>query len=347
MILIGEYAVLEGAASLVRAVDRFAFVRLAPNNKGNFTVEAPNLSVPPQDFVITAKGKVRFNPKAIPAFVRRLDFFARLFETITLFYQKRGATIPHCDLTLDTTSFYDEALKNKIGVGSSAALTAALVQAVSDFMRDICPMNMEEALLLALRAHRSAQKGIGSGIDIASSVYGGIIEYTMIGDDAAADFKLPKKLEYPQNLHIISVWTGISASTRRMVGSINEFKEHSNLRYMEIMDNLRTISGDSCESFAKGDLTAFFKGCEDYYRQLIRLGDESGVPIISAVHMDIEKIVRESGAIYKPSGAGNGDFGIAMTDDEDIAHAVRSAVNKKGFKTVDLNTSFDGAGIVA
>jgi phosphomevalonate kinase len=108
------------------------------------------------------------------------------------------------------------------------------------------------------------------------------------------------------------------------------------------MNNLSMISADACLTFAKNELKGFFDGCRDYYNQLLKLGDESGVPIISAIHQKIEKIVRQSGGIYKPSGAGNGDFGIAMTDDKDKAGFIKSAIEKKGFITVDLNTSHVG-----
>jgi phosphomevalonate kinase len=344
MILIGEYAVLEGAPALVRAVDRFALVEVCDNPVGNFTVEAPNLSVPAQDFVITSGGEVRFDPNAVPVFIKRLSFFARLFETVWQFYSNKNIKIDYCKIDLNTASFYDAELNNKIGVGSSAALTAALVNAIDANQNNGEMLSKKDIFMLALKAHRYAQKGIGSGIDIASSVYGGIIEYTMVKDDES-NFKEPKRIDYPADLNIISVWTGKSASTRKMVGSVSEFKNRSYLRYKEIMDNLSATTGDACESFKKKDVSRFLESCAEYYKQLLELGNESSVSIISDVHKDIEKIVRNGGGVYKPSGAGSGDFGIAMTSDAEKALYLKTLIEENGFKTVNLSTSDTGVQI--
>ncbi|MCK5853535.1 hypothetical protein KAH27_10950 [bacterium] len=347
MILIGEYAVLEGAPSLVRAVDRYAEVQIFENPVGNFSVEAPNLGVPFQDFIITKKGNIRFDPNGIHLFLNRLSFFSLLFETIWRFYNDKNIEIKYCKIILDTTSFYDSGLKNKLGMGSSAALTVALVKAVEKWVysNSNYALKDDDIFLLALKAHRQAQNGVGSGIDIASSVYGGIIEYTIVKDDEK-NFNLPKIVFYPDNLSIISVWTGKSASTRKMVGSVNEFKKNSYLRYTEIMDNLVRISKQSCADFKKGEISGFLSKCSLFYEQLIRLGEESGAPIISEVHQEIEKIVRQNGGVYKPSGAGSGDLGIAMTDNPDDVSVIISAIEKSGFKTVNLNTSSTGVQLI-
>ncbi len=339
MILIGEYAVLEGAPALVRAVDRYAQVDVSDNPVGNFTVEAPNLGVPPQDFVITLGGSVRFDPNGDEIYIKRLTFFSRLFETILQYYSYKNIKISNCKINLDTASFYDARLNTKIGVGSSAALTAALVNAVDVYIGG--NLSRKDIFLLALKAHRYAQKGIGSGIDIASSVYGGIVEYKMVGAEQE-DFEEPLQIEYPEDLYIISVWTGKSASTRKMVGSVSEFKKRSYLRYKEIMDNLSGISKDACEAFKNKNTAEFLKGCSEYYKQLLDLGNESSVSIISEVHKNIAEIVKQCGCVYKPSGAGSGDFGIAMTDDAEKAEYLRLTIEKNGFRTVDLNTSSDG-----
>ncbi len=342
MILIGEYAVLEGAPAIVKAVDRYAGVEISDNSAGNFSVEAPNLGVPPHDFVMTQSGKIRFDPNGIPSFVNRLGFFGRLFETVWSFYHQKNIKIDYCKIVLDTASFYDIELNAKIGVGSSAALTAALVKAVDQWVNGNRSLSKKEIFLLALKAHRRAQKGIGSGIDIASSVYGGIVEYKMVKEDEK-DFEEPVRLHSPDDLQIISVWTGKSASTRKMVGSIGEFKNVHYLRYKEIMDNLSRVSRNACSAFKSKDTDSFLQCCGEYYRLLLRLGEEGSVSIVSDVHKNIERIVRDSGGIYKPSGAGSGDFGIALSADEENASSIRFALQKNGYKTVDLEISETGA----
>jgi phosphomevalonate kinase len=80
--------------------------------------------------------------------------------------------MPHLRLHVDSSAFFgpDGA---KLGLGSSAAVAVGTAQALLRYS-GLEPGALEDSTLrAALDGHRSRQGGIGSGYDIAASLYGG------------------------------------------------------------------------------------------------------------------------------------------------------------------------------
>src|SRR5262245_2351577 len=138
VLLLGEYAVLEGRAAICAAVDRYARARVAP---GPLRVEAKNLGI--------AWEGAGEPPPALAAACALLS--------------ARGAS---AQVEIDTSEFSQGEVK--LGLGSSAAALAALAAALAP---DLSP---KDRFHLAEDAHRAAQGGIGSGVDVAASTYGGL-----------------------------------------------------------------------------------------------------------------------------------------------------------------------------
>jgi len=70
-------------------------------------------------------------------------------------------------ISLDTRAFRDPSSGNKIGLGSSAALAAALSVALES-------IGGARARDAAHAGHRTFQGGAGSGVDVACGIAGGI-----------------------------------------------------------------------------------------------------------------------------------------------------------------------------
>jgi mevalonate kinase len=121
-----------------------------------------------------------------------------LFEAV--WNTSRPATASRClAVSLDTAVFRDPGSGSKIGLGSSAALTAALATALH-------ALGGDKADTVAHVAHRLFQGGAGSGVDIACSIEGGTVEYRMAGRQATP-------VEWPAGLYFSVLWSGISADT--------------------------------------------------------------------------------------------------------------------------------------
>jgi mevalonate kinase len=102
-----------------------------------------------------------------------------------------------------------------LGLGSSAAVTVAVVAAMSAAAGgdDTSPMWRKSVLTLALGAHRAVQNGLGSGADVAASVYGGVIRF--VRENGSLPTVTP--LTFPSDTILLAGWTGEPASTQGLV----------------------------------------------------------------------------------------------------------------------------------
>lgn len=341
MILLGEYAVLEGAPALVSAVDRHAEVEATENQRSEFSVSAPSLDVEAIDFVVTSKGHVRFDPRIDSGILQRLEFFRLIFEHILNHFENRS--LPYLKFKLNTDAFYSAEINRKMGFGSSAALTAALIRVLLE--KDDRDVSKEKVMQIALDAHHHAQGKVGSGIDIAASTYGGVLVYRITGGESALQYEV-NNLDLWDTLSILPIWTGQSASTKKMVGGIREFKEAQPIIYDNVIQHLSRLSADGCAAFKQQDPDKFFEIVGDYHDGMDQLGQKSGVPVISPEHRRLNDIVRQSGGIYKPSGAGGGDIGIAFSTNADQLNHIKQKVEREGFKTLNIKIAGQGVQIV-
>jgi phosphomevalonate kinase len=314
IILIGEYAVLEGAPALVAAVDRYAGVETREGGapQPTLTVHAPEIGV--QRAVLTRPQLTGDAEKPLALVLSRL--------------RALPATIQ--EVTLDTQAFFDGT--DKLGLGSSAALTVALERLLD-------PHGSTDAIFeRAYQAHRDFQKGAGSGIDLAASVHGGVLRYRLRGAD------LPERtpLKWPKDLAMIAIWSGASADTRRFLVDVAGFAGREPSSYAGIMSALTRTSEQGCAAFAAGDVEGFLAAAAAYGEGLANLGKAAGVAIETPEHARIGAIARSSGARYKPAGAGGGDLGVALCRQGD-APAVQDALKNAGLRIVPVAVSSTGA----
>ncbi|MEO0814203.1 MAG: ATP-binding protein, partial [Myxococcota bacterium] len=152
VILLGEYAVLYGATALVAATDRFARVTLEPQGSFELCALGHELRVEHCD--------------ALRAADSRLSLVASVFEQVS-------GGLPKVRVTINTDEFFQGG--TKLGLGSSAAVAVALARALRRLGGE--SPSAQQLFQDAHAAHQHAQGGVGSGIDIAASAYGGLLAY--------------------------------------------------------------------------------------------------------------------------------------------------------------------------
>ena len=162
LVLSGDFAVLRNAPAVVVAVDRRAEVAIEPAPGSDYGFFAPGLVDRRRPFSIE-------NDK-----VRRADDDVgdprRLVEAVV--EQFAGSMPPPCNIEIDTRRFFDDASAEKLGLGASAAAVVALVRALQP-----PGTSVEDTCRIARNAHSALQNGLGSGLDIAASCYGGVLEF--------------------------------------------------------------------------------------------------------------------------------------------------------------------------
>lgn len=181
LVLIGEYAVVDGFPAVVAAVSRRATATVTAGVNDGESLE------------------VRGNdPRwvSVADSAREQPLLAAVLDEVT----KRGIALPSGRIAVSTTAFATEG--KKLGLGSSAAAAVAFTSVF------VHPLGTDAIHDVARAAHRAFQGG-GSGIDVAASTYGGILKFQSGAATAAPAL--------PADLAVVVAWTGVPAKTQGFV----------------------------------------------------------------------------------------------------------------------------------
>ncbi len=336
LILLGEYAVLEGAPALVAAVNRVARVEVETAPAESPLVSAPTLGIHRQPWAVDAAGRVVL-PGAGTALREKLAFFRAAIQRV---WPALPHPLPAAHITLDTGDFYLAESGEKLGFGSSAALTVALLQALYRRSGASDPPAYE-LFRQALRAHYQAQGKMGSGVDIAASVFGGVLQYQIPPGDPLNAMIEP--LELPGELLMLVIWAGKPASTRELIGRVHAWRQREPQQYRRVMTHLADLSFAGCHAVINEEIGRFLEIVAQYCQTLGELGDLCGAPILSSEHAAIRDIVTAEGAVYKPSGAGGGDLGIALATEGTVLERVAARLAIAQYPVIDVKVAHEGA----
>ena len=332
LILLGEYAVLEGAPALVGAVARRARVTIDPAVDRS-VLHSSMLSAEVSFRVV--KGSMVLDETVSEADRNRLGVFKACFDR-TLQSLPDGLPGP-LRIGLDTSAFFLPDGSRKLGVGSSAALTVALTASLYAWagVMDARVPDRKRLMNEAMGAHRMAQSNTGSGVDIAASVYGGVFRYELPASDPLSDIRMmPTHL--PSDLTTVAIWTGRSASTPEMVANVNRFKQRNERQYRTLMDHMTALSRAGIAALGESDTSAFLDAIRGYRDAMTELGDASGTPIMSDPHREIDAICTGHGVCYKPSGAGGGDLGVLFATNGAPVGEILARLEQAGYPAFDL-----------
>ncbi|WP_338598829.1 phosphomevalonate kinase [Sulfolobus tengchongensis] len=216
----------------------------------------------------------------------------------------------------------------KTGLGSSSASTVALTACLYYVLKG--KLDLFEIHKLAQIANYKRQRGIGSGFDIASAVFGSIV-YKRFTDIEKMDF-YHEKLNLG-NYDMILGFTGRSSET---VGLVRKFVEKSYLE--DFKEMMRLIDDENNMAIKLIKLSKMDEAVEH-----VRLGRKYlnylaeriiGVKLVSKDEEELIKIAENEGALIALSpGAGGGDSIFALGENLD---KVREAWRKKGIYIIDV-----------
>jgi phosphomevalonate kinase len=95
-------------------------------------------------------------------------------------------------------------------------------------------------------------------------------------------------------------------------------------------------------ALSNGRAGRFLESVGEFWEALDVLGRAIEMPILSIEHRRLRQLGNESNVQYKPSGAGGGDFGIALTDSTAAAQEMAGRAAAAGFEVVDLRIEPEG-----
>ena len=227
-------------------------------------------------------------------------------------------------VALDTSAFGTPDGSAKYGFGSSAALTVALVGALAAWF------GAESGGEMPYMAHERFQSTPGSGVDIATSLAGGLIEYRFGGRTVTA-------LDWPDDLHLALVFSGISASTGSMLAKLDP----ASVDYSE----LGRAAENAAAAWSTGDAAKIVAATLDYGAALGKFDEQNRIGIFDGGHAALVNAARHSAVAYKPCGAGGGDIGVVLGTSVAEVDAFVAAAAGQGFSRVDASIDMNGMAV--
>lgn len=316
----GEYAVLEqDCPAILVAVNQFVRVSISENTTGTGLIHSKQYSQDSIHWIRKGSQMVIDN---------RDNPFEYILSAIS--FTEQYCLEQNIDLTvydLHVNSDLDSSDGKKFGLGSSAAVTVATVKAILKFYG----VQADNELIYKLSAisHYHVQ-GNGSAGDIAASVYGGWIAYQTF-NKAWLQYQLAHKslsevinsawpglrielLTPPAGMKLMIGWSQKPASTSRLVDETNANKNTLIDEYAGFLSQSRACVLKMIDGFETNNIALI--------QQQIRVNRALLQHFAKINHIAIEiprltkliTIAEKFGGAAKTSGAGNGDCGIVIAD---------------------------------
>jgi mevalonate kinase len=334
LVIVGDYAVLEGAPAIATTVGIRAkaqvtvtdardsvFIDLAGGKAYNFSVE-PGVGLCWADESPAERGMI-------------LEVVINTcYELLHL-----PGPLPALRISMNTDAFFRSIGGSpvKLGVGSSAAalvaLTGALVAALG------IPVERPSLLSMCHAAHRRFQGGLGSGIDVSAALYGGVVGVTagrgVSGPEA-------ETLGWPKGLAMLPLWSGASSSTPELLRRFARYRETKSDAFNNHMRHLTRFARQADATWRSESVVELMSALAGFDDALRALDSDAGIGINTEAHERLRGLVERNGAVYKTSGAGGGDFGLAISDSTDVIDAVRADAIDSGYLSLDQKLGVDG-----
>ncbi len=332
LILVGEYAVVEGAPALVAAVNRRVRVALEERDGEGWAYRTSaeggverTLTLDVDGRLVDAAGHLARDDPA----VRLLAVALEAAREATDAPLPRGLAVQ-----IESGALFADGDGQKLGLGSSAAVMVALGAALRRLgVARGAAASPGDAWQLDLEAHRRLQGGRGSGADVAASHHGGVIRFQRGADSTIRC----RSVEVPADLHMRCFWTGRSASTADFLAKAAACRMRAPEDWEAHMTRLTAVATQAANAFEKANTRAFLAACAQYAEGLQGLGETLEAPIVSGPHRRLSVLAHASGAVYKPSGAGGGDIGVAFGDDPDGLDRMARSAAEAGFPTLTID----------
>ncbi|CAN5904275.1 phosphomevalonate kinase [soil metagenome] len=344
LMLSGEYAVLDGAPALMVAVNRRAIARI---DSGGARGSSP--------FLLAVASEIA---------------------------AQRGDGDPAARLALqiavDSRGFYDGT--NKLGLGSSAAVTAAAVYLALATTDE--HVSLADVHSVAAAAHGRAQAPMGargSGAAVAAAIYDGVIEFSRGGEPlttsgawrvskehfatkSVANAAMPElvamaraeqmqpsaniqKRVWPKTVRLMTFFTGTSASTTTLVQRVQAARAASPSTVEPALAALADASRAACGAvIAPPDLsaTALIGALALGAAAMDRLVAATGVELVPDVVVRARQALARYGGTAKTTGAGGGDLAIAVMPSAVDATEIERVLIQVGCRLVPLSVDETG-----
>ncbi|QIK68856.1 phosphomevalonate kinase [Erysipelothrix sp. HDW6C] len=324
--LIGEYAVIEkGQSAVIYAVDRFLYTE----------IEASNTMLIESKF-------------------GALDQETMFSDTLSMKYVSKALEVVHeylgepqgCyHLTIKSELDSDE--NKKYGFGSSGVVVAAVIATVAKFYGKT--LTNEQIFKLGVIAQYRLNE-LSSGGDLATALYGGVIQYTRYdnewlqdhnGDLSLVDRTWPLLNVIPltkDNYKIAVGWTQTENRTSHYVNKYRHACIEDTGTHQEILKEARKLVEDFVTGWQDKNTILIETTVQSYRELMQRIASWAKINVETQTLTHLIEAAHELGYVAKVSGSGGGDCGYALITDENVENLVKlnKAWNKHDILYLDV-----------
>lgn len=338
--LAGEYAVVDGGLAIIAAVNQYLQVTVEASQTGQLHSGQQadlNLSWYRKDHNIVFDQEHPYSLVQVAMQVTE-EYLRDLGEVPSTYYR-----------LVITSDLDDSGSGQKYGLGSSGAVTVAVIKAVSLFFgQTLSPLTLYKLSVLA-----QTRIGLtGSFGDLAASSFGGLISYQRplaawlsgkiaeltIGDLVAQDWPnlMIERLSLPENLEFLVGWTQSVASTEGLLGQVAKNTVHKKEIRQDFVRASQTCLEGLVRAFQEADVSAICQEIRHNRSLLSSYAKQVGLLLETPALATLIDLAEKHGAAAKTSGAGGGDCGIALIADSVKANLIRDTWAAAGILPLDL-----------
>ncbi len=324
LFLLGEYAVLDGCPAIVAAVDGGVEVEARKNRVDrDVDVFLPQLG-------IHAKlGEHGYNAK------QHQGVLAFVAACISALSPEERLRLP-VGIEFKVRFHEFQQVSQKLGLGGSAALVSAVTAVLMEWCYGAGVTQERPELIYhrARAAHRLAQQGVGSGADVAASVYGGVILFEPTASESSVT-----RLDWPQDISLLAAYSGQAARTTALIETYHRVKRAKAAIHAEFLEcSTQAVARLASALYASTEVEQTWA---EAAQVLPFFAEKLGLPYLTRNLRTLLALAQEHGVTAKPSGAGGGDCAIALFSEKKKGALVQ-AWQASGCLPLDLQPAVPG-----
>ncbi len=303
LMLAGEYTVVDpGGPSLAVAVGRYMTVTVEPGGS-RWRVTSPGMAL------------FEAEPAAVPIVGVALDRISGL--------PGAGLITVESDLGVGPT---------KPGLGASAALAVGVAGAL-----EVLAGRGRPCLEVALTIHRAAQRGLGSGYDVATCLQGGVTVF----DNTLATPRV-RALCWPSGLRAVAFFTGQGASTVALLERVACWRSEDPEDLGEHLLPLAEETQELVAAWESEDAERILTAAAQVQEELDAFDRAGEIGIYGGGQMQLLGAIEDAGAVARTSGAGGGDCVWALATREVAIERAIAGARALGFEPLELDFPVSG-----
>ena len=340
--LAGEYAVtLPGQPSIILAVDRFVTATLTPQDTDIIQLISDTLGQ--QTFALT------------DLINQPLDndwrLVVRTLQVLQHYLREQKQSLTGFTLSIKSELTFNN---HKLGLGSSAAVVAAIMRAFQ-IQYDLPLAQLPLFKLGVLITMTTPNFKAGSMGDLAAAIAGGVINYQRFDDQILATWLAKpttitdlitqpwpqlkiQSLTLPTDWQLLIGWTGSPADTQQLLAVGNPVERAQ--AKQQLATASKPIITQIVTAINTHNYPLIAEALTTNQRQLITYTDKLGINYQTETLKNLRSIAHDLGGVAKISGAGGGDNGIALTNTPSIATAIKQTWQAQGIIPLPLSIAY-------